>query len=205
MSTINKIIIIFIIFFVSILFILFYIITPAIFEIKKLNQYIYQEQKDLEIKFQTGKKIRELRQDFLKVKPYFSQFNNIYLTEDKKIEFFTILEKTAQKYNLKLDLNLLPAKSSEIISLKFDIEGEYFDFLKYLIDLEKLDYYINFNEILIKDAALKTQIEDFVSFSFLDDYFQKEKIEKEKFGKIKAVLFGEIYQKEKNFFNDNLF
>ncbi|MFH1838493.1 MAG: hypothetical protein ABH808_03305 [Candidatus Kuenenbacteria bacterium] len=205
MSTINKIIITSIIFLGSISFILFYIIFPTINEIKKINQYLYQEQKDLEIKFQTGEKIRETRQDFLKVKPYFSQFNNIYLTEDKKIEFFTILEKTAQKHNLKLDLNLLPTESHEIISLEFDLEGEYFDFLKYLIDLEKLDYYINFNKISIKDADLKMQIEDFASFSFLDAYFQKEKIEKENFGKIKAVLFGIIYQKEKDFLKNDLF
>ncbi|MBI4652958.1 hypothetical protein HY750_01770 [Candidatus Kuenenbacteria bacterium] len=205
MSTINKIIITSAIFLISILLILFYIILPTINEIKKLNKYIYQEQKDLEIKFQIGETIKKIRQNFLKIKPYFPQLNNIYLTEDKKIEFFTLLEKTAQKCNLKLDLNLLPLESSEIIALQFDLEGEYFDFLKYLIDLEKLDYYININKILIKDVTLKTQTEDLISFSFLDTYFQKEKINKENFGKIKAVLFGEIYQKEKDFLKDSLF
>jgi preprotein translocase subunit YajC len=206
MSTINKIIIISIIFFISISLILFYIIIPTVREIKKLNEYIYQEQKDLEVKFQKMGKIKKIRQNFLKIKPYFPQLNNIYLTEDKKIEFFTILEKTAQKHNLKFDLNLLPIESSKIIALQFDLEGEYFDFLKYLIDLEKLDYYININKILIKDVALKTQTEDLISFSFLDAYFQKEKNNKKNFGKIKAILFGEIYQKEKDFLlKDNLF
>jgi hypothetical protein len=205
MSIINKIIIIFIVFFISISLILFYIIIPTVREIKKLNEYIYQEQKDLEVKFQKVRRIKKIRQNFLKIEPYFPQLNSIYLTEDKKIEFFTFLEKIAQKHNLKLDLNLLPIESSEVIVLQFDLEGEYFDFLKYLIDLEKLDYYININKILIKDVVLKTQTEDLISFSFLDAYFQKEKNNKKNFGKIKAILFGEIYQKEKDFLKDNLF
>ncbi len=206
MSIINKIIIFFVVFFVLILAVLFYIIMPTIHEIKKLNQYIYQEQKDLELKFQIGKKNKEIRKNFLKIKPSLSQLDNIYLKKDKKIELFTFLEKIAQKHNLELNIDLLPLGSSEkIVSLKLELEGEYFDFLKYLIDLEKFDLYININEILINDITSKTPIEDFSAPSFLNNNFQKEKIEKEKFGKIKATLFGKIYQKEKDFFNDNLF
>ena len=205
MSIINKILIISASFFVSILFVIFFIISPTIHEIKKLNQYIYQEQKDLEIKYQTGKKNKEVRQNFSKIKPYLVQFDNIYLVEDKKIEFFTSLEKIAQKHNLEFNIELLPLESSEkIVSLKLELEGEYFDFLKYLIDLEKSDYYININEILINDITSKTQTEDF-SAPYFNNNPQKEKIEKGGFGKIKATLFGKVYQKEKDFLKDNLF
>jgi len=200
MLIIKKTIIFFVILLALICFVLFYIIIPTVNEIKKLNKYIYQEQKDLEVKFQTGKKIREIRQDYLKIKPYMVQFNNIYLTEDKKIEFFTTLEKIAQKYNLEININLLPLEFSEIISFKFELSGEYFDFLKYLIDLEKLDYYVNIDEILIKDVAFKAQTESFSDFSFSKAYSKKEK-----FGKVKVILSGKVYQKEKNFLDGGLF
>ncbi|MEK7167255.1 MAG: hypothetical protein AAB732_02495 [Patescibacteria group bacterium] len=201
MSTINKIIITCALFLILVLSILFFIIFPTIRAIKELNQYIYQEQKNLEVKFQSGKKIKETRQNFLKIKPYLSQINNIFLIEDKKIEFFSILEKIAQKYNLKFNLNLIFLESPEKISLKFDLEGEYFNFLKYLIDLERLDYYININEISINEITSETQEKNFF---LLEKSAQKETIKGS--GKIKAILLGEIYQKKKeDLINDKLF
>ena len=123
------------------------------------------------------------------------------MIEDKKIEFFSILEKIAQKYNLKFNLNLIFLESPEKISLKFDLEGEYFNFLKYLIDLERLDYYININEISINEITSETQEKNFF---LLEKSAQKETIKGS--GKIKAILLGEIYQKKKeDLINDKLF
>ncbi len=188
--------VVFVSFFAFILLILFYIIIPTINEIKKINQYIYQERKDSEIKFQISKKNKEIRQNYFKIKPYFSRLNDIYLIEDKKIDFFVFMEKKAQERNLKINTNLFPLESANALAFKIELEGIYFDFLKFLIDLEGTDYYININEISINDALINVQTGDF----FVPTYLKKEK-----FGSVKVILSGEIYQKEKNFLDNNLF
>ena len=134
--------------------IIYFVILPTINDIKTINQAVYNEKLDLEKKYLRGQLLRKTIEDFEKIKPEQDKINSIFIKQGNELEFITALENIAANYNLEQKLSLrsdLPADSGIYypLPLEISIRGNFINILKYLNDLEKLDYYFNIAELAV--------------------------------------------------------
>jgi Tfp pilus assembly protein PilO len=144
------------------LFIVYLIIIPTINEIKKISQSIYAERMDLERKYQKGQLLRETINNFEKIRLDKEKFVKSLILEGKELEFITVLEQISEKHNINQSLSLKKSQEKDelkgfyyVIPLEITLSGDFIDILKYLKDIEKMDYYLNISTI---NAAVKEEI-----------------------------------------------
>lgn len=147
--------------------IIYFVILPTLRDIKKINEAVYAEKIDLEKKYLRGQLLKKTIEDFEKIKPEKDKLKSLFITEGEELTFITALEKVAASHNLNQKLSLQPLKDNEegnnlyySLPLTITIQGKFIDTLKYLEDLEKLNYYFNILSITIS-TNLKGQ-EDLV-------------------------------------------
>ena len=134
--------------------IIYFIILPTIKDIKKISDDVYTERVDLEKKYLRGQLLRKTIEDFEKIKPEKDKLTSVFIIEGEELNFITDLEKIASSYDLEQNLDLQPNKN-EIngfyysLPLEIKIQGGFIEILKYLHDLDKLNYYINLSSITI--------------------------------------------------------
>ena len=136
-----------------------FIIYPAIKEIWNISQQIYNQRVMLEKKYQKGQSIRKALLEFEKLKEEIPKLSSIFIRENKELEFITTLEevatknKTEQKINLKLiDKNI--DRKGKNVPLELYLVNNFTNFMTYLLDVEKLNYYINFDSISITRSKI---------------------------------------------------
>lgn len=156
MSTKNKIIILTLIILVFVAGIAYFVIYPTLRDIQSISDSIKRERDDLELKYQRGQLLRQLVQDFDKVKDEKDKLNSIFIKSGKELEYVTLLENIATKYNLSQEIKISTKdiKSDASIStlpLIISLRGDYNQILKYLNEIEGLSFYFNINDI---DAKL---------------------------------------------------
>lgn len=134
---------------------IYFIILPTIQDIKKISDAVYAERVDLEKKYMRGQLLKKTLEDFEKIKPEKEKLASIFINPGKELEFITALEKIAGRYNLKQNIQL-PTISEKIgektyypLPLEVVINGDFIEILKYLKDLERLNYYFNIASINI--------------------------------------------------------
>lgn len=131
----------------------FLIIKPTIAYIKDTKDQIKIEREDLEKRYQ---RVMYLRQNVDKLKEIEQQLtvlDDLFLINDKELEFITTLEDIAEKNNVsqKINLKSVNLNDPQQLTLPFAISasGKMHDVLSYLLGVEKLFYYINFNSLNI--------------------------------------------------------
>lgn len=128
--------------------IVYFIILPTIQDIKKISDAVYAERMDLEKKYIRGQLLKKTLEDFEKVKPEKEKLASIFVSQGKELEFITALEKIAAVHGLKQSIQLQPTagkKGEKLYPLLLEVttNGDFIEILKYLKDLEKLNYYFN--------------------------------------------------------------
>lgn len=84
-------------------------------------------------------------------------FDKSVLQKGREIEFIQFLEELGFVHNMEQDINLneIDPVSLEAVfphaRLTLTLEGDFFDFLAYLTDLEKATYYVNVRSINLAD------------------------------------------------------
>lgn len=134
----------------------YFVIYPTLRDIQSISDSIKKERDDLETKYQRGQLLRQLVQDFEKVKNEKDKLNTIFIESGKELEFVTMLENLASKYNLDQEIKISTKdvnKESIISALPLDIslKGDYNQILRYLNEIEASSVYFNINNI---DAKL---------------------------------------------------
>ncbi|OGY47433.1 MAG: hypothetical protein A3J65_04780 [Candidatus Buchananbacteria bacterium RIFCSPHIGHO2_02_FULL_45_11b] len=135
--------------------IVYAIILPTIQDIKKISDAVYAERMDLEKKYIRGQLLKKTLEDFEKARPQKEKLASVFVNQGKELEFITALEKIAADQGLKQNIQMPAAtgKKSEknLYSrlLGITVNGDFIGILKYLKDLEKLNYYFNISSLTV--------------------------------------------------------
>lgn len=183
MTVKKKILISIIVVTIVIGLIIYFIIFPTINDIKKINDTIYAERVDLEKKYLRGQLLKKTVQDFEKIKPEKYKLTSVFIIEGEELQFITALENIVATHNLTQDIQLqqAPDKKDDFysLSLKIKTQGEFIDTLKYLKDLEQLNYYFNIFSIQINATGKERDQKDKLITTNLDGKIYTLSAEKE--------------------------
>lgn len=140
-----------------------FIIYPSFKEIKEMSNEIYKQKEQLEKLYLAGQFLKPTQKQYEKIKPQTSELSKMFIIKNQELEIISALENIASKNNLKQKIDLEepkenpatgklennPIRKYQPLTLNIQITGNYINFLKYLIDLETLDYYINIKDFRI--------------------------------------------------------
>lgn len=133
--------------------IILFVILPAVKDIIYLNKQITLYKTELERKYQERFNVRQTINDLKNARNLLSVIESSFIPKDGEIDFVEFLEKIADKYALKQQLefrvNSNKNKFLTPFNLALTLEGDYYNILKYIEELEKQNIYINFKEILM--------------------------------------------------------
>ena len=138
--------------------IIYFLIIPSIDNIKNLRNDILNLKIDSENKIAQETKTNDLNNKFKKIEPQLEKINQIFISQNREIEFITTLEGLEGKYNITqtLNLGLDDAKQGEgfkIVPFSIDANGNFKDIMNYLTGVESLNYYINIENISLSKNA----------------------------------------------------
>ncbi len=148
----NKIIILVVLLIGFFAILSYFIIMPTISDILNMKDAINQQRHDLEKKYLQGQSLRRLSENLKKTEPQLTTLNNVFIDQNRALEFVTTLEGIAAKNNVSQKINLMTDNAVEYsvykkIPLQVMVEGDFPSILNYLIDMESLNYYININNL----------------------------------------------------------
>jgi len=135
-----------------------YVILPVANDIKKIHDTVYLERIDLERKYQRGQLLRQTIENFEKIAPLKTRLSAVFIFENQELELITALEKIAAKNSLDqtIRLNPAPAKKNELyrsVNLALALDGKFENVIRYLHDLNTLDYQINISGFSLKTSG----------------------------------------------------
>lgn len=135
-----------------ILFILYFIILPTIKTIKTIGDEIQAQRVDLEKKYIRGQNLKQLSENLKKIEPQLAKLDQIFINQNRELEFITTLEHVASENNIiqKINLGSLQPLSGQIyqkMPLQLSTQGNFMRQINYLATLEALNYYININSL----------------------------------------------------------
>jgi len=164
----NKIIAMLVIFALSIFSLICFIVVPTVRDIKAVGGAIEEQMIDLEKKYIKGSSLRQLTEDLKEIEPKLSLLDQIFINENRELEFITTLENEANKARVSQKINLsVPdaAENSEYKknNLQLLANGQFNGLLKYLINLEYLSYYINVKSLEISPTGGRSEINNQLS------------------------------------------
>jgi hypothetical protein len=147
MGSENKLIIIMAIILGIILAITLIVIRPSVVKISALSQQIKAEQKifdDLDLK---DKKLIEAKKDFKKVEENAQTLENVFWVEGKELDLITTFEDLALRNEINQSVELGDKQNFRdkytTMPLHLVLRGTFSNLIKYFIDLEKMDFYVN--------------------------------------------------------------
>lgn len=148
----NKIIAILVGFVLIIFGLIYFIVVPAIRDIKIIGGEIEDQRIDLEKKYIKGGSLRQLTENLKIIEPKLSLLDQIFINKNRELEFITTLENQANEAKVVQKINLSPPPTTENQEfqkndLQLSVNGEFNEQLKYLINLESLNYYINIKSL----------------------------------------------------------
>lgn len=139
---------------VIIISLLYFLIFPSVRDIQEMKQSIEAQKIDLEIKYQKGQNLKHLSEKIKVIEPKINNLEEIFVKEDDSLAFVKTLENLAEKHNITQSIKLLDPVESQnsyykIIPIQLSTQGKYENQMDYLLDLERLDYYINIDILKI--------------------------------------------------------
>ncbi len=160
----NRIIIMIIGFLTLFALILFFIVIPTIHDILDMGQKIEEQRIDLEKKYIKGQNLRQLTTNLNKINSQLSKLEQIFISENRELEFITTLEGVANKNSVNQKINLgvqedMPGYDYKKMTLQLLLQGNFTNIMNYLIGLESLEYYVNVKNIELTIGSLKQTLD----------------------------------------------
>lgn len=141
------------------LIILFLVILPLTKRITNENKNIYDNRVALEIANQQKSDTATTQKNYDKIIKDLDELDKIFIKDKTALQFIDALEKTADAAGVTQEINLSDKKemvgSFKKVPISLTITGDYRNIIKYLSQLETLDYYISFN--LLNFSSLQNE------------------------------------------------
>ncbi|MFA6306305.1 MAG: type 4a pilus biogenesis protein PilO [Patescibacteria group bacterium] len=145
-------------FLIVILSLIYFIVIPTVREIKAMGQSIEAQREDLEKKYIKGQSLKQLTKNLNEIEPKLELLDQIFINKNRELEFITSLEDKAENNQISQKINLSPPQATKSqdfqkIDLQLSTTGKFTKQLKYLIDLESLNYYINMKTLELSSSG----------------------------------------------------
>lgn len=132
---------------------IFFLIRPNLLEIKKLSQRIENEQKTLEELRLKGQTLSKAKKELKEIEGKIPLVEKAFLLEGRELEFITSLEEISRRNNISQDINLGTKQEFKngykVMPVNLSLRGDFVNFIKYLLEIEKLDFYFNIDSLNI--------------------------------------------------------
>ncbi len=140
-------------------------IIPIANSIKSLRGEIVTQKVEMEKQLNQEKNSTILSAKLKKIEPDLDTLSAAYINHNRELEFITALEGIARNnsvtQNIQLDVkNGKNSGNYEIIPLQININGKMGSILKYLIDLETMDYYISVNQLKLSSGNTSLPVQE---------------------------------------------
>ena len=150
----KKSILFLIISILSLLILIFFIIFPAMSDIKKIATDLNNQKEKLQVKSSLGQNIDKNIKELNKIKKS-NKISESFILPEKDLLFIETLEKIGSDLNMKQTITLDESqikntKIDDQININIKLTGDYKSFLNYLYKIETNKYYIKINSINIK-------------------------------------------------------
>ncbi len=146
------------------LLIVFFIVIPTIHDILDMGQKIEEQRIDLEKKYIKGQNLRQLTNNLNKINSQLSKLEQIFISENRELEFITTIEGVASKNSIDQRINLgiqedMAEYNYKKMALQLFLQGNFIDITNYLLGLESLEYYLNIKSIELTSNLVKQEID----------------------------------------------
>lgn len=137
-----------------------FVVLPSINQIERIKTDIYQNQLDLEQKYQRSQSLKKLSANLKSIEGKIESIDQVFISQNRELEFITALEQISEKENVSQKIILGKAQSAvgdkfyKKIPLQIQAQGNYLDILRYLQGLETLNYYINIKSIDLSASGI---------------------------------------------------
>jgi len=153
LSSRQKSFTIFSVFLVMLGTIIYFIIVPAITEIRNLNTQIYNQRLSLERKYTERFGMRKVVKNFREISDDFSKATSIYMPQNGELDFITSIESIADNNSVELKIFLAPQEQSEYpngiqsFDLTLTTRGNFKDTVNFMQEMERTAIYIIIDNI----------------------------------------------------------
>lgn len=165
MRYIKKTILTILILLVMSILIIFFVITPSIYDINAFNDRIQIERISIENKYTNRRNIKNVIADLKYVNDGINDIKDTFIiNKDQIVNFISKLENIANNNNVIQDIKITPQnigkeKLAQKYPLHIILSGDYINILKYLNDIERSDIYLTIESIDINSPKNKNSIE----------------------------------------------
>jgi len=176
----EKKLIIFILTAITLIFLLYFMIAkPAFLEMLDLAKKIEKQKTELEALYQGGKTLSQIKGELKEIEEKNTMLDDIFLSENKELEFITILEKLSNENNIKQEISLktkIPFENNyQIIPIRLSLQSSFNNLLTYFQTLENLNFYLNINSLNITGSSKSTNQEELLNVIIeADTYWLKK-------------------------------
>ena len=138
--------------FIVIVFIVFYffLLSPNLGKIAEVKANLESQRNSLALLEKNGHDIKLVKQNLSLVENYVNKMSNYFIKND--LEFITQIESLANKHHLESKITMgepVSAGKFNKIVLTMYLQGNYQDQIKFLTELQGIDYYLNIQNVEI--------------------------------------------------------
>lgn len=130
--------------------IVYFMIIPAINNIKNTGNEIISTQQEADAKYNKIINLKKLTADVKKIEPDLAKLQKIFIDKNNQLDFIQILENIAKKNNVDQEINI--GYITDKTEIKLVIRGDMNNLYDYLQDIEALDSYINIKNLSVSSA-----------------------------------------------------
>ncbi len=140
-----------------ILLIVLGVIIPTARYITRLNNETTDLKDYLERKYENTTHLRSSIKQIEEIKQVVNEYPQYFFKHGDELSLITALENIATKNKVaqKIENSNLDQKATDLVRVSLSVNGRYENTLKYLSDLEKLNYFINVEKLQLTSAGLK--------------------------------------------------
>jgi len=131
----------------------YFVILPFSAQIIEEKKAIISEKVNLEKQTIRQKNIANLEKTIEQVKSEIKKIENSYINKNNQLEFITTLEGIAARNKVEQKINLSQSNKKDDKAkyieepLVLEVRGQHDNVIKYLLDIESLNYYINIKSL----------------------------------------------------------
>ncbi len=147
--------------------VIYIIILPQLDSIDDFGKRIKDHKIYIERQYEAKQSTLKNKQNIELIEKQMDKIDQMFISQNRELEFITTLESLADKYNLQQKISLEQTNTgnkdknkdkSKIksdykkVMLNLNLEGSFSNIMNYLIDLEALNYYINISSLDLGSA-----------------------------------------------------
>lgn len=133
----------------------FFVVKPAISEIKDIKENIKDQRVQMEKKYLEGLNAKMLSRNAPEIKDNLKTLDRIFISKEGYLDLVTSLERKAKRNDLEKNLNILTNKGKdkngyEVVPVHIETKGTFGSQLDFISDLKNATYQFNINTLKIR-------------------------------------------------------